>query len=382
MKILHTADWHLGRIFYETYLTDDQAHCLEQIISFAIDAKPDVFLITGDIFDRAIPPPEAIKLLDDTIHKITTDVQCKIIIIAGNHDSPERLSFGSRIFSSQGIFIHGTIDKHISPIVIHDRFGPVHFFPLPYSEPPRIRALFQDESIKSHNDAFAKITGCIIEKSPPHLTRTVLCSHASILGGDISDSERPLSIGGAETINAELLQGFTFTALGHLHRSQCIGNRINYSGSLMKYSFSEVNHQKSFSMIDIDKTGNIQIERIPITPKHDLKIIEDTLEEIISGKYGISNKYDYYMISLTNKEPQLDAIGKLRTIYPNVLHIERPELFKMQNVSSGGIDHRKLTDKDLFETFYQQTTGDSMNAEQIQYLQQLIDSITVEEREA
>lgn len=381
MKILHTADWHLGRIFYETYLTDDQAYCIEQIVSFAVENRPDVILITGDIYDRAVPPPEAIRLLDDTLHRIITDVQCKIIIIAGNHDSPERLAFGSRIFSSQGIYIYGNIEKHTDPLILEDNSGPVYFYPLPYAEPPKIRSIFQDDSIRSHHNAFAALTSSILQNHPSS-ARSVLCAHLSVLGGDISASERPLSIGGTETIGAELLDQFTFTALGHLHRAQSIGKSAHYCGSLMKYSFSEVTHSKSFSMIEIDNLGKVHIEHIPLTPKHDLKILEGTLEDIVSGKYGCSNKHDYYMISLTNKEPQLDAIGKLRSIYPNVLHIERPELFKMQSSSSTIMDHRKLSECDLFKIFYQQTTGEHMNSGQLTYLQNLVDSINSEAREA
>lgn len=381
MKILHTADWHLGRIFFETYLTEDQAFCLEELVSFAIENKPDVILVTGDIYDRAVPPPEAIKLLDETLHRVLTDVRCRIIVIAGNHDSPERLAFGSRIFSSQGIHIYGAMKKEITPLILEDNWGPVYFYPLPYTEPPKIRSLFENDSIRSHHSAFEVITRSILQNHPPAI-RSVLCAHATILGGEISDSERPLSIGGTETVGAELLEHFTFTALGHLHRAQTTGQRIHYSGSLMKYSFAEVTHSKSFSMIEIDKTGVVHIERIPLQPRHDLKILEGTLEEIVSGKYGFSNKSDYYMISLTDKEPQLDAMGKLRNVYPNVLHIERPELFKMQSSSTSIPDHRKLSECDLFKAFYQQTTGDHMNSEQLTYFQNLVDSINSQAREA
>jgi exonuclease SbcD len=381
MKILHTADWHLGRIFFETYLTDDQAYCLEQIVSFARENNPDVILVSGDIYDRAVPPPDAIKLLDETLHRLVTDVHCKIVIIAGNHDSPERLAFGSRIFASQGIHIYGTMEKEIPPLILEDNWGPVYFYPVPYTEPPKIKALFEDDSIRSHHGAFEAITRLILRGHPPSV-RSVLCAHATVLGCDISDSERPLSIGGTETVGTELLEQFTFTALGHLHRAQTTGQKVHYSGSLMKYSFAEVTHSKSFSIIEIGKTGDVHIERIPLTPRHDLKILEGTLEDIVSGKNGFSCKSDYYMVSLTDKEPQLDAMGKLRRVYPNVLHIERPELFKMQSSSTSIPDHRKLSECDLFKAFYQQTTGDHMSSEQEACLQDLVEAINSRAREA
>jgi exonuclease SbcD len=379
MKILHTADWHLGRIFFETYLTDDQAYCLEQIVSFAKDFEPDVILITGDIYDRAVPPPDAIRLLDEILNQIVSDIKCQVIIIAGNHDSPERLSFGSRIFASQGIHIYGTISQTTTPLILYDTSGPVYFYPVAYTEPPKVRALFEEETVKSHHDAFAAIIRRIMEIHPPQV-RSVLCAHASILGGELSDSERPLSIGGAETVGAELFSMFTFTALGHLHRAQSTARQVSYAGSLMKYSFAEAEHTKSFSAITLDNNGIAQHERIPLTPRHDLKILEGTLEEILSTQ--VSDKYAYYMVSLTNKEPQLDAIGKLRNVYPNVLHIQRPELFKMHHSSGITQDHRKLSESDLFKTFYQETTGEVMNSEQINYLQTIITDITTKEREA
>jgi exonuclease SbcD len=379
MKILHTADWHLGRIFFETYLTDDQAHCLEQIVSFAKDFKPDVMLITGDIYDRAVPPPEAIKLLDEMLNQIVSDIKCHVIIIAGNHDSPERLSFGSRIFASQGIHIIGNLSREITPLVLNDTTGPVFFYPIAYTEPPKVRSIFEEDIVRSHHDAFAAITQRIMEVHPPD-ARSVLCAHASILGGEISESERPLSIGGAETVGAELFGQFTYTALGHLHRAQNIGKQVGYAGSLMKYSFAEVSHTKSFSAITIDSNGAVHVDRVPLLPRHDLKILEGTLDDILSAP--ISDKGAYYMVSLTNKEPQLDAIGKLRNVYPNVLHIQRPELFKMHHTSSTVQDHRKLSECDLFKTFYQETTGGPMNSEQIDYLQNIITDITKKEREA
>lgn len=379
MKILHTADWHLGRIFFETYLTDDQAYCLEQIVSYAKDFKPDVILITGDIYDRAVPPPDAIRLLDEILNQIVSDIKSQVIIIAGNHDSPERLSFGSRIFASQGIHISGSISQIIVPLVLNDTSGPVFFYPIAYTEPPKVRSIFEEDAVKSHHDAFAAIIRRIMEVHPPHV-RSVLCAHASILGGELSDSERPLSIGGAETVGAELFNQFTFTALGHLHRAQSTGKQVSYAGSLMKYSFAEASHTKSFSAITLDSNGVTQHERIPLTPRHDLKILEGTLEEILSAQ--VSDKNAYYMVSLTNKEPQLDAIGKLRNVYPNVLHIQRPELFKMHQTSGTALDHRKLSECDLFKTFFQETTGDLMNPEQIDYLQNIITDITTREREA
>ncbi|HEX2958856.1 MAG TPA: exonuclease SbcCD subunit D [Chitinispirillaceae bacterium] len=378
MKIIHTADWHLGRIFFETYLTDDQAYCLDQIVTYAKSFKPDVILITGDIYDRAVPPPEAIKLLDEILHQIVSEIKCHVIIIAGNHDSPERLSFGSRIFASQGIHIFGNISQIITPLVLNDTYGPVYFYPIAYTEPPKIRSIFEDDSVRSHHDALAAITRRIKEVHPDGF-RSVLCAHASVLGGEISDSERPLSIGGAETVGTELFQQFSFTALGHLHRAQNIGKYISYAGSLMKYSFAEVSHAKSFSAITLDSVGLVQNERVALLPRHDLKILEGTLEEILSAP--ISDKYAYYMVSLTNKEPQLDAIGKLRNLYPNVLHIQRPELFKMNHTSNPSQDHRKLSEYDLFKTFYRETTGDQMNTEQINYLKNIITDIATEERE-
>lgn len=381
MRILHTSDWHLGRIFHGIHLTDDQAHILDQFVKLVINEKPDVVLIAGDIYDRSVPPTEAVKLLDEVLSRILMDAKVPIILIAGNHDSPERLAFGTRLLALQGLHIVGQPAVNLTPVIIHDSQGPVYFCPLPYADPAVVRDRLSVPDATDHDRAMISMVRHITAPIPFGI-RTVALAHAFVAGGKGSESERPLSIGGSGTVEATCFQPFHYVALGHLHRPQDAGSgNIHYSGSLLKYSFSESAHQKSVTMVDMDSSGRVALEKIPLSPRREVRCLEGYINDILSGPQSGENKYDYILVTLKDPGPILDAVGKLRQVYPNVLHIERPHLFDGGELRGPGGDHRRLSEIDLFSSFFEQVTGAELSVEQIRVFTETVELIYRQERE-
>ncbi len=382
MRILHTADWHLGRIFQGIHLTNDQVYVLDQIKTIARESDIDIIVITGDIYDRAVPPPEAVKLLDDTLSFFISDIKIPVIMIAGNHDSPDRLNFGSRLFASHGLYLIGILQLPLQPLILSDKHGQVHFYALPYAEPSFVREISGNQEVKEHNDAMASIINSIVKDT--NSVRQVMCGHSFITGGTTEESERPLSIGGTGSVDYSHFRRFTCSLLGHLHRPQWVLNSsIHYSGSILPYSFSEINHKKSITLIEIDAVGNLSYEYVPLTPLHAVRCIEGTLSQIINDASQDPHKYDYLLIRLHDREPILDAIGKLRNVYPNVLHLEKPGIESLISEEYlNKIDHRKLSDEDLFSAFFSQTTGLELSSEQAEFFFSIIQKVHRKEREA
>jgi exonuclease SbcD len=363
MRILHTSDWHLGRIFHGVHLTEDQAYILEQLIELIKDRKPDVILVAGDIFDRSVPPVEAVNLLDETLSKILMDYKIPTIMISGNHDSPDRVDFGSRLMEESRLHIIGRFNKNIKPVVIEDKFGPVYFYPLPYVEPAIVRESMEVE-IHSHDEAMNVLIGNI--KNTMNMDkRNVLIAHTFAAGGEASESERPLTIGGSSVVDAAYFNDFNYAALGHLHRPQRIGgDNIRYSGSLMKYSFSEATQKKYIPIIEMDEKGNVSVETIELKPRRDLRCIEGYLEDILKGPQNGESREDYLMVTLKDDGAILDAMGKIRSIYPNALHIERPQFTSTNNRLNVDSNFRKMDVSELFSSFFKQVTDTEMSDEQ------------------
>lgn len=373
MRIIHTSDWHLGRIFHGIHLTNDQAYILDQFVELVKDSNPDVILVSGDIFDRSVPPTEAVNLLDDVVSRIILNHGIPIIIIAGNHDSADRLGFGSRLLQKKGLNIFGKFRKSFDQVVLYDQHGPVNFYSLPYVEPATIRDMLEDETIHTHDETMLKLIEYIKGKMDKK-SRNILLAHTFVAGGEESESERPLSVGGSGIVNAAYFKDFDYVALGHLHKAQKVGtDKIRYSGSLMKYSFSEANHKKTVSIIDIDGEENIAIENIELKPKRDLRKIEGFLEDILQGPQTGENKDDYLMITLKDEGAILDPIGKIRKVYHNVLHIERPQLQTNNNLINPDRDFKKMHEIDLFSSFFKQVTDRDISPEQKKVFELVMD---------
>ena len=382
MRLMHTSDWHLGRILHGVHLTEDQAHVLDQFVALVQDSQVDAVLIAGDVYDRAVPPPEAVALLDESLARLVRGLQVPVLIIAGNHDSPTRLAFASRLLEDQGLHVVGALPSTPRCIVIRDQHGPVYVYALPYAEPAVVRASLANSALYDHETAMQALL-TQVRAAHPDGARAVLMTHAFVLGGAESESERPLSVGGAGTVPATCFAGFHYVALGHLHRPQTVGAAaIHYAGSLLKYSFAEANHTKSVSLVDIDAYGRCTVERIPLTPRREVRCLTGTLAEILTGPQAGESRDDYLMVTLLDREPILDAMGKLRSVYPNVLHLIRPQLTPTGDGYSQRGDHRRLSDVELFNAFFEQMTGERLNPAQAEAYTAVIETLRQGEREA
>jgi len=380
LRILHTSDWHLGRIFYGIHLTDDQAYVLEQFIRVVSDVKPDVILIAGDVYDRSVPPTDAVKLLDEVISRVVMDCKVPVLLIAGNHDSPERLGFGTRLLARQGLFISGQPGDNLAPVIIQDSHGPVYFCPIPYAEPSAVREKLAVPEATDHDSSMRSLIKHFTAAIPPG-ARTVAIAHAFVAGCESSESERPLTVGGAGTVDASCFQPFHYVALGHLHKSQKTGgDHVQYAGSLMKYSFSEANHQKSINLVQMDGAGKTTLEKIPLSPRRDVRCLEGYLKDILAGPKNGENREDYVMVTLKDTGAILDAIGKLREVYPNILHIERPYLFEGGELRGPRGDHRHISEMDLFSSFFEQVTGVPLSGEEAGAFAEIVESFYRQER--
>lgn len=382
MRFIHTADWHLGRLMHGVHLTEDQAHMLDQVLELVKDVKPDAFLVSGDIYDRALPPPDAVELLDEFLSRLVIDLGVPAMLIAGNHDSACRLEFGSRVLAGQDLYVSGSVGPNVRTFTVRDHAGAVHFYALPYAEPAMVRERFMLDDILDHEDAVRALVERVRLIHPPG-ERSVLLAHCFVAGGKETESERPLSVGGADKVDCSCFDGFDYVALGHLHRPQAAGSsQIRYSGSLLKYSFSEVDHKKTINLVEMDEMGKCGIESIALAPRRDVRRIEGYLKDILNGPEAGAGREDYVMVTLLDTGAVLDVMGKLREVYPNVLHVERPCLEFGSNVVRARVDHRKLNDADLFADFFSQVTGGDLSPAEAAAYEFIVDDLRRREREA
>lgn len=381
MKFFHTADWHLGKIIQGVHMTEDQQYILEQFIDAVEKEKPDCVVIAGDLYDRGVPPIEAVQLLDDVLKRIVIDLKTPVIAIAGNHDSPNRLNFGSSMMKEQGLYLVGKWSPDGTPVILCDEFGEVHFHLVPYSDPSMIRSKLDDERIRSHNDAMEKIVEHISERMDPN-ARHVFVGHAFVTpygeeAENTSDSERPLSLGGAEYVDARCFEPFHYTALGHLHKAHYVlKEKIRYAGSPLKYSISEEHHRKGYYIVELDKCGECTIEKRELKPRRDMRTVEGTLEEIMTHEPND----DYVFVRLLDETPVLSPMEKIRTVYPNAMHVERK--FSVVQQSSETIktkDRTQMSKIELFESFYTQVKGEEPTEETVEIFKEVLEELLQEE---
>lgn len=384
MKFFHTADWHLGKLVQGVYMTDEQKYILGVFMEAIAREKPDAVIIAGDLYDRAVPPPEAVELLDMVLEKIVIQLKTPVLVIAGNHDSPSRLNFGSKMMEERGLHIVGRFDPNEPPVIFQDDHGEVHFHLVPYSDPSIVKNAFQDDSIKSHQDATEKI----IEHRKTLMdndARHVYVGHAFITPRgeekeNTSESERPLSIGGAEHVNANLFNDFNYTALGHLHQAHRVGqDNIRYAGSPLKYSLSEQHHKKGFYIVDLDEAGNAILEKKFLFPRRDLREVEATLAEI----YQSPVNEDYVYVKLLDETPVLSPMEKVRTVYPNAMHVSRGSfgLGFHQDKTDKAVNRAELSETDLLKAFYKEIKGIDPSEETEAILDDVMDSLLKLENE-
>jgi len=371
IKLIHTSDWHLGRIFYKTHLTEDQAYVLDQFIAIVRDERPDVVLIAEMYMTGRRPPVEAVELLDDTFSRIVLGLGIPTIVIAGNHDSPERLSFGSSLMQGRGLHIAG-LPESCSPVEMADEFGPVWFVPLPYAEPAIVRDRLGAGEAKDHDASMAvqvKVALQAAEAAARRSDRVVAVAHAYVAGGQQSESERSLTLGGTGAVDIEHFAPFSYVAMGHLHRPQTLaGSRVRYSGSLMKYSFDETDHDKSVTVVDIDGAGAAIVRTILLKPRRDVRKVSGGFEEVMRGPAPGVNRDDYIMACLSDPDPVWDCMNRLREVYPNIMQVEWSAGMTggdLDHLAGAGIDHRNRTELELFCEFYEQVTGEPMGDDEV-----------------
>lgn len=382
MKFFHTADWHLGKLVQGVYMTDDQRFVLEQFLQAIDIEKPDAVIIAGDLYDRAVPPTEAVHLLDELFAEIVLKRKTPLLTIAGNHDSPSRLNFGSQLMKETGLHIVGQISRNMQSIVLNDTYGEVHFHLVPYADPSQVRYLMEDETIITHNQAMKKIIE-LIEEKMDKTKRHIFVGHAFVTPHgqeeeNTSDSERPLAIGGAEYVNASLFQPFHYTALGHLHQAHYVLNEtIRYSGSPLKYSISEEHHKKGFFIVEIDAEGKTTVEKRLLAPSRDMRTVEGFLQDIL--KQPVSE--DYVFVKLLDDTPVLSPMEQIRTVYPNAMHVERKSFQLISLSEEPEVGRTKKDEYTLFRSFYSEVSGKEASVETGEIFKEVLTVLAREERE-
>lgn len=377
MKFIHTADWHLGRIFYETYLTADQEYVLAQFIDLVERERPAAVIIAGDLYDRAVPPAAAVKLLDDTLAALM-DLAVPVIAISGNHDSTERIDFGSRFMRNSGIYMYGLATPATAPVVLEDEAGPVYICPFAFADPARVRIEFGAEEVRDYADLF-KIQAQYLREQVPAGVRSVAVAHAFVAGGLTSDSERPLSVGGSSQVPADIFADFNYTMLGHLHRPQNVGSdKIRYSGSLLKYSFDEAAHEKGIDIVTMDASGNCQVRTEHLQPKYDMRVVEGSFAELMSAATPATE--DYLLARLTDTSPVLDAMGRLRSKFPNILGMEPIGAMRPAD-SRVAADFRRVSQQEMFAEFVERMSGMPLTATEETLMADIWQEILEEERQ-
>lgn len=456
MRFLHTADWHLGRIFYGQYLTDDQAHVLEnQFFSILKDEKIDGILLAGDVFDRAVPPIEAIELWDSIITRLAMDYKVPLFVVSGNHDGAERLEVGRSMLSQSGIHIWGSPHHALQPFEFEGVDGKVAICPMPFSEPRRIgdalglgsannslqtiqsleNAIDADTKTKAkskrskskkasvdiiedslfagvdmvdektaaietskgvtqdlvahnesglnlHNyDQMYQVWSNHLRNQVPKGMRSIAISHAFVMGGDVGGSERTLSIGGSEQVSPQVFKDFHYTALGHLHGPQRMGaDYIRYSGSPLKYSFDEHMQKKSFTIIDMDTKGQVDISTIPVEAKRDVVILKGYFEDLLNNKeLQAKHKDDYVQARLLDTMPIMDGMAKLRQVYHRCMTIDLVGRVATPMADMDEVVFKELNERELFNQFAETVWKEPLTEREQQYINSVWDRILKED---
>ncbi|EJL3950078.1 exonuclease SbcCD subunit D [Vibrio parahaemolyticus] len=375
MKFIHTSDWHLGRQFHNVSLLEDQQAVLEQLIQYIENNPVDAVIVAGDVYDRSVPPTIAIELLNRVVKRICGELNTPMILISGNHDGAERLGFGSEQMKRSGLHIISNFEDMLTPVVIETKAaGHVAFYGMPYNDPEQVRYVYK-EPVSTHDEAHKLLAEKITEQFQSE-HRNILISHCFVDGAIESESERPLSIGGSDRVSHEHFLNFDYVALGHLHQPQKKGEEyIRYSGSLMKYSFGEQNQKKGFTLVEIGKDGFIGAEHIELTAPHEMRIVEGELEQILEwGKTDPKNE-DYLLVRLMDKHAILNPMDKLRTVYPNVLHLEKPGMLigVEREMAQAKLARSEI---DMFKDFFAEAQDSELSNEQEQAISDIIKQLS------
>lgn len=380
MKMIHLSDLHLGKTLYDFSLLEDQEYILHQILTIVDEQAPDAVLISGDVYDRSIAPVEALRLFENFLIQLTHR-HMQVYIIGGNHDSVDRLSFGAPLMEQTGIHIAGSYEGVVESRTLFDEYGAVTFYLLPFVKPVQVRRFFPDEAIESWTDALRTVLNASV-LNPSH--RNVLLAHQFVTGAMRSDSEE-VSVGGADNVDAGVFDAFDYVALGHIHAPQSIvRSEVRYCGTPLKYSFSEVNQQKSVTVVELGEKGTVEIQTIPLTPKRELRELRGTYRELSDrGFYEKQSRADYYRIILTDEEDPIDALAKLRLIYPRLMRLDYDNRrTRAQAVFSDIEKAPELSPPELFEELYRIQNGTEFSEKQREYIRAMMEEIWGADHEA
>ena len=375
MKFMHLADLHLGRSILEQSLIEDQKYMLNELIEIVGLKKVDAILIAGDVYDKGVPSVEAVRLFSNFLARLYK-MGVSVFVIAGNHDSKDRLSFGNELFIDNGVYIEGLFSGELKSYELEDEFGKVCIYMIPFVKPADVRGYYLDKEIDSYHDAVKVIIDSInIDKD----NRNILLVHQFVTASGIEiercDSE-VISLGGIDNVDVSIFKDFDYVAMGHVHRGQkLIRNTIRYAGSPLKYSFSEVNHKKSVPIIEFREKGNVNIELIDLIPLRDMRVIKGKLDNLMSNEVvSLGDVNDYISAVITDDDYIMDAIGKLRSVYKNVLKLEYQNKRTEGNkdILFGVQSSEKMNPIDLFGDFYQKQNNVSLNDERLNIVNNVI----------
>ncbi len=383
MKILHLADMHIGKVVLEQSMLEDQKYMLNQIVEKIKEEKIELVLISGDVYDRSVPPSDAVTCLSNFLKVLIKDLKIKVCMIAGNHDSKERLGFGSEIFADDGLFISANYNGLLDKVELEDEYGKINVYMLPYIKPVEIRGFFEEKEISTYHDAVK----AVIEKEEINKKeRNIILSHQFVTAGneepERSDSET-LTLGGTENVDVSCYKDFDYVALGHIHGPQRIGrDTARYAGTMLKYSFSEVNQKKSLAVIEFKEKECLDINLIPLKPIRDMRVIKGPIEELIKEEnYKGTNREDYIRAIITNEEPVYDAIGQIKKVYPNTLRldIENSKMNSSIEKELSNLDNIKKKDEvELFNEFYNFQHNQNLNETQLDIVKEVVKEVKKE----
>ena len=412
MRILHTADWHLGRLFYNEHLTTDQAHILDhQFFPLLKEEQIDLVVLSGDVFDRSVPPIEAIELWGSVLHRLAFSENIPMVAISGNHDSGPRLAMGHSAWETHGIHLLGHAHQGINPISFQDGHGQLDVWALPYGEVRDMQsALNRQGVVNSDNSSYKgndeiSVVGTAecalgvdtntynwtIADAYEHWSyyakrcskghRSLCMAHAFVAGGAESESERPLLVGGSGQVPTTVFKDFTYTALGHLHRPQRIGvDHIRYSGSLLTYSFDEVGYSKSFTIVDIDGKGATTISEIPIVGRRQFVSLTGYFDDLLADESLHTRHHnDYVEVRLLDTAPVVDGMRRLRKVFPYCMRLELVGRMEVVRDTTGAKRFRELNEKDLFAQFAKEARNEELSQEELEYMEGLWHRVLREE---
>lgn len=377
MKLIHLSDLHLGKRVGEVSMLEDQAYILDRVLDIVDGAGPDALLIAGDVYDKSVPSAEAVTLFDDFLCRLARR-KLPVLVISGNHDSPERLAFGSRLMEGARVYLSPVYDGNVKPITLTDEHGPVDFWLLPFLKPAHLRRFYPEEHIDSYTDA---VQTAIAHMDMDPSRRNVLLCHQFVTGAATCESEE-LTVGGTDNVDASVFDGIDYVALGHLHGPQNVGSsRIRYCGTPLKYSFSEASQYKSVTVAELGEKGDLTLHTVPLTPRHDMRVIQGTFAQLTAeNSDAAGEREDYLHIILTDEEDVPEALGRLRLVYPNILKLSYDNT---RTRTSQSVDRaQRVAQKsplELFEELYETQNNQPMSQEQRDFAQRLIEQLREED---